>query len=732
MAGKAPERNLENITGISLCLIAMLFAGWIFSGEFFNPTSHMSDVTFHLSILHALDHTVKNGGNPVDFWFDGTPFGFALFRGYQHLPHLLIYLIYRVLGEHFALETVLRVSTCMLALITPCIFFLGARLLSFSKLSAGFVAIFSVLVVEVGNYGLGLHNYNWGSGGIIAQLWATCFLVPAIGYAVGYIKDGRPLGLSVFLGFCTFGSHVVAIFVLGIAITLFSICNIFSALGNRRGQTVQTIRRTLAYFGTLLIATTHQWFYTLLDARYLRGSIHEPRWKFESHGIDWVLLNFSNGNLFDHGHFPTLTALLLLGLVFCLFNPQQLQDSRQSVVTATSFWLVVSFLTFLSLLCGWQLWGWSVSLLGILNSLHWHRFITGVQLFGLLLAGLGASIIFRSIRYRSAALFLFVILLFPVFRERINYYNSAKKWLHEAIEAQKNDQDLALLLNKLAELPRGRIYTGMDRDWAKEYKVGANLQLHNVITGSGLPTYGMLYYPMSLAGDVMFDVTLNRPAQRQLLGLRYFLIPSNRPIPAGLTPVVSYGRYRIFQDPALKMLDVIDIEFNLIGERPNLPHSMRNWLKSNLVEKKIFAEIPGSSNFLALGKSINNNQIPETVPAVERAGTVTQESAWRVDGIVGEVTLKRPAYVLFKVPYHPNWIAKVNNSFVRPLWVTPGFMAIPCPAGNHKISFDYKGSTFKLILFVLGLLGSAVWSCLEVLKTRSKILDAKNNQQIKF
>jgi hypothetical protein len=205
----APERWI----GWGLVTLALIFTLAEFIPEIFYPEVHHSDSAFHLSVLRALDTSVQNGRNPRDFWYDSTPFGYALFRTYQYIPYLGMYAVYLLSFKLLSLAAVLQLTTVALASLIPLSIFWGARIMGLARLESSLAAVASVLISERDNFGFGLQNFTFGTIGKITQLWAMVFLAPAIAGCFCYLLQGSRLALALSGVFLTFGSHVVTSFV---------------------------------------------------------------------------------------------------------------------------------------------------------------------------------------------------------------------------------------------------------------------------------------------------------------------------------------------------------------------------------------------------------------------------------------------------------------------------------------------------------------------------------------
>jgi hypothetical protein len=82
-------------------------------------------------------------------------------------------------------------------------------------------------------------------------------------------------------------------------------------------------------------------------------------------------------------------------------------------------------------------------------------------------------------------------------------------------------------------------------------------------------------------------------------------------------------------------------------------------------------------------------------------GRITTE---RQEGEIynAEFDAARPAYLLFKMNWHPNWTVELDGARVNTLMLSPGFVGIFAPAGHHRVVCRYEGGSLKVTLLLLG------------------------------
>jgi len=82
-------------------------------------------------------------------------------------------------------------------------------------------------------------------------------------------------------------------------------------------------------------------------------------------------------------------------------------------------------------------------------------------------------------------------------------------------------------------------------------------------------------------------------------------------------------------------------------------------------------------------------------------GTVVSEqvSSGRVDEIVRSANA---ATLVFKMTYHPDWHVEVDLQEIPSFMVSPSFIGVTIPAGNHIVSAVYQSNRLKDCLLLLG------------------------------
>lgn len=667
------QRQEYALAAYLLLTFTLCFGWWVFSHELRFVDVQYSDVAFHLSVLKALDAAVTGGQNPLDFWYDTTPYGFALFRSYQYLPYLFMYGFYALASEYVSLWMVLIGSTCLLASTAlPLSIFFSMRLLGARLIECAFAAALSVLIADGSEYGMGLQNYTFGTVGIITQLWALVFLFLAIAASFRYIRDGSNLGTALLFSFLTFGSHVVAAVVVAICAATFSI----GTLIEKR----QFNRRPFVFFSLFLAVTAHQWWFVLTDGPFIHRSLLEPAWKYEGRGVAYLVDLFWSGELFDRGRFPAITLMLLVAGVY---NCVYWMRVRTRPGGAFYAYAVPLFLFFFSLCAGRQLWGWLLNLLPVLQSLHIHRFSIAVHLFGIVIVSCGAGALahhFAATRVRKVFItLLFLAALYPAATERSRMIVEAHKRQRDTATLISQDTGLQDMLQALAKLPYGWTYIGSKTSWQSDLLVAGYIPLDLMTSTRGIPTVGgILYHAFSLAGETLFDFNPNNPAHFDLFGIRNVVSPATWQGVSGFTHVGTFGRYALWTRASHMMF---------VGDRQFAPESE---FRKHTDFVRIFVQ-------RFAGRQSEDGGFEHQ----------SMREPWRFDG---EVTMHKAGTVVAVEGYHPGWKAFVDGQPASTRRVTPGLVAVDVPEGRHTVSFAYQGSSLKFALLCLsiGIIGIAL------------------------
>ena len=236
-------------------------------------------------------------------------------------------------------------------------------------------AAISPFLVSKTGIGYEQNAYVWIGYGVWTQLWASLTLPLAWGFSWRAIHEGSNLFAAVALVSLTIALHFETGYLALLPLLLWPLVAGGPILTNAR-------RATLVAGGALLAAA---WVIVpLLDQRpwaaineALRGTALS-----DGYGAPRVLGWLASGQLLDHGRIPVVTAFAAIGLALALARRRADPGSR-ALVVALAACLLLSF--------GRATFGSLVGVIPGAGDIFFRRFMMGVQLAALMLAGRGAA-----------------------------------------------------------------------------------------------------------------------------------------------------------------------------------------------------------------------------------------------------------------------------------------------------------------------------------------------------
>ncbi|MQF94864.1 MAG: YfhO family protein [SAR202 cluster bacterium] len=732
----------ESFVVVSLLVIAVAFNLFRLLPSFLVDVTDGTDVVLHTLLAEAVVDAVKDGRNFTDPWQGTMGMGHPVLHYYQHLPHIMVALLhFLTLGTASAAD-VLHWSTYVLVSIFPLSIYWSARKFGFDGLISAAGALVASVIATNALSGFAYSSYVVGVQGLYTQVWAMVLLPIAL--AVGYqvLHEGRGYFWAVLLLAATLMSHILygymAFITLGVLVFVTSLnFNLsFQASGqsgsrsqrrrSRRSRASNSssqestsadtpslaailltrVKRLLVLFLLVVAVTSYFLVPFFLDLRYFNSSGLIDPILYDSHGASVVIKGLFQGDLFDFDRFPSLTILVLAGLVVCLSR------WRQPIYLVP----VVIFAPWLLLFFGRPTWGSLTNLLPLSGDILMFRFIGGVHLGGILLIGvvLGAawrwSVSRTNMLYPAAAATAALVLLLPVFVERSSYLgenaDSAKGC--RGLEAAE-EQDVYALLEELQTLPEGRVYTGKYHyelgNWGLEYLAGCTF-LQTMALNQGLDTMSSLYHRYSLTSDVLDGFDESRWEHYNLFNVRYVIAPEGQPFPEFVNLRDRFGQHRLYEVETTGYFDLVGSELAFAGEKDDFLPAAASWLSSRLPNAKRHPAI--SIDKTSSGFPVSFDQAPDAIAQAERSpvedrGTVLSEESGS-NFYSGEVSVGQENVLLLKASYHPNWRATVDGRDADTLMLMPGFVGVELSPGEHQVLLEYKPRPLRAVLLVLGLL----------------------------
>jgi len=244
----------------------------------------------------------------------------------------------------------------------------------------------SPFLVSATGIGYEQHAYVWVGFGVWTQLWASLTLPLAWGFSWRAIRQGRNLCAAVALMSLTIALHFETGYLALIPLLLWPLVagapiltRLRRAAGILSGSLLAAAWVIVPLIGQREWAATNEILHgTALANGYGAGRV-----------LGWLV----SGQLLDHGRLPVMTLFAAVGLALACARCRRDPDARALVVVLAAC-LLLSF--------GRATFGALVDVIPGSGDIFFRRFMMGVQLAALLLAGLGASSSARAIRTAPA------------------------------------------------------------------------------------------------------------------------------------------------------------------------------------------------------------------------------------------------------------------------------------------------------------------------------------------
>src|SRR5262249_53356873 len=434
------------------------------------PVPNLNDSAFHQQMVRWADGQIREGRVPLDGWFPDLSLGSSFFHHYQSLPETLTPYAARVPGSADD-----AASLCLLSRppgLGPISVSPATRLLDWDSWTAAAAAAVSPLVVSAPGYGFEHGSYTFQGYGVYSQLWAMWLLPIAWGLTWRAVAHGKRYAAAAAALAFTIACHFITGYLALLTVGVWAIVLADAGFLRRLG------RAAIVAVGSLLVAA---WVLVPLirDTKWTTQSeFYTGTFFNDSYGARKVLGWLFTGRLFDSGRFPVITLLALAGAIVCAERVRREPRARA---------LLGAFVLSLLLFFGRRTWDGLIDVFPGFRDIQIHRFIVGVHLAGILLAGVGLAWLVRTAsglvqrrvggRYAVAlaavAVWLCVGVLAPAWVERGRYDERGADFIHAQQVVDRTDgRDLDRLVALVRARGRGRVYAGLRGNWGIQYVVG--------------------------------------------------------------------------------------------------------------------------------------------------------------------------------------------------------------------------------------------------------------------
>jgi hypothetical protein len=514
------------------------------------------------------------------------------------------------------------------------------------------------------------------------QLWASWTLPLAWGWSWRAIRDGRGYLPAVLLTALTVALHFETGYL------VLSVLLVWPFVAGR--PLAARLRRAAVLLGGSLLAAA--WVIVPLVQQRRWAAVNEPLQGsalVNGYGARLVLGWLVSGQLLDDGRLPVVTVFAALGFGLAWLAWSSAADAR-ALLAALAVCLLLAF--------GRTTFGSLAAVIPGGADIFFRRFMMGVQLAALLLAGRGAAWLaagcVRLLGARvsrwppglapAAALVAAVVVLAPAWRQLGAYdrHDGA------AIAAQRRaDETEGADVDRLAAVIErdggGRTYAGMPSNWGQDFTVGA-VPVFKYLESRDVDEVGYTLRTASLMTGPEYFLDDRDPSDYRLFGIRYLILPARvqPPVPARLA--MRSGRYWLWTVGG-GYVQAGRIAGTIPANRANLGARSRPVLGSGLAADGAYLSVRYGAGGGGEGRlPLVRGQSP---PGVVRA----QHAALEEGEASATLRMRRPGVAVLSASYDPGWTATVNGQQRPVRMVAPALAAVDVPAGTDHVVFRFHG-----------------------------------------
>lgn len=709
-AGASERRQTDRASGLSrrLAPLVLVAGTCVVSLVLFRPelvqVPYLNDSAVHEEMVRFALAKIRAGHFPPDSWFPFLNLGTPQYLQYQSLGAIVTALAAWAVGVGRAFT----LSTWLLVGCWPICIYGAARIFGLHRGAAVAAAMLSPFVSSFTRVGYEQISYLWSGYGLWSQLWAMWTLPFAWALSWRAIDERRFVVPAAVLVAATAAFHFETGYLAFAAVAVFVLARP-SGFAHRFGRACLVAGGAIALSAWVVVPLVAQGQWAAVNQFLQSGPSGADA---NSYGARRILSALFEGNILDWHHLFLITPLFVLGLVICLIAWRR-PDGPGPVDRGQARALVLVFLCSLVLFFGRPTLGAVVDLLPGSRDLFLRRFIVGVQLAGLLLAGIGAAQLaswavartkravgtkgetrLGAITSWSAVSCLALAALVPAWSFVVGQADLNASFVSE--QSRAHTAQLGALVATIEKEGGGRTFAGDPADWGAEFTVG-EVPVFKYLAAEDIDEMGFTLRTASLMSDPEVEFDEYNPADYAAFGIRWLVLPRGMkpPVPARL--VEQRGDYALWQIPGDGYVQLVDTRGSVAATSGDLGSFSVTFLAGLASTDPVYPTVAYGSTRPAPGT------LPNETRASSAPGRVLSESSGPAGSTFdATVSVTRTCVVLLSTSYNPGWQALVDGHPAATEMVAPALVGARVVPGVHRISFIYKGFPDYPQLFVLG------------------------------
>ena len=673
-----------------------------------DPVAYLDDSSVHQQMVRFASASIRQGTPPALRWFPFLNLGSPQFLHYQGLGSTLGGIAGIVTGS----DAAFRWSLYLMLVLWPLVIYRSARVFGLPGMPAAFAAAFAPFLMSAPAVGYEQPAYLWIGYGLWAQLCASWVLPIAWAWTWRAVEHREHVFHAVLFVSLTAALHFETGYLAFLGALVFPLIRP-SAWRTRCVNAAVIVGGSLigTAWVTVPLLVLSRW--AALNTALSRTGL------VRGYGARQDLSWLATGATFDHGRLPVITLAVAVGIAFAIVNWRRIEVTR-ALVALMVCCLMLSF--------GPTTWGGATILVPGHADIYFRRFLMGVQLSGIYLAGFGiymaGSLIGGSVQRlseridsgRSSArllrglapvtvILVAVVLIAPAWSQLRTYDagNAAQIGFQRRAEAMEG-RELDPLLAYVKEQRDGRLYAGSPSDWGATFTVGY-VPVFKYAESRDVDEVGYTIRTASLMSQPEVAFVATNLSDYELFGVRYVLLPPDIRAEPWMTPVAESGQYRLFVVQPVHYLSSVSIVGVTRLDRSDVGSATVGLLRSASFAEGNGLAVEwggGDTGHLGLGRS--------TAPP----GVLTHISSDLVNGTAeARVESADGTTVVLSASYDPGWVATVDGHRRPTVQLAPALVGVTVGRGAHKVVFTYQGFSGLVPLFVAtiaGFVGVWIWS----------------------